>query len=367
MDRIGSAEVGGVESYTFRLGEALARSGHEIVLYGGQPRKPLSFEVPGVSFHLLPHLETAAVPDLGTRFRRLVQRLHFAWRSRNELLREWFDAILIFKPYDLITAWLWRRWGLRARVVASIHGPEFYPGDRQFAGSVDAWYAVNHSTARAVENRYGKRCEAIPNFLDGKQIAFPDRPHPPQEKLVITVGRLVGWKGLAHLARAFARIHAGPAIKDPLRLAIIGDGPERSPLETLVRDLRIAQKVDFPGVLGEEELADYRKRAWLHVQPSIGYESFSISTLEALASGVNVLASDQVGIAEWFHSDNVLEVYPASDTVELERRLIRLLSESWAENRERSLRARAVVEKEFTVERVVPRIENLCRLDQSRP
>ncbi len=360
MARIGSSEVGGVEACTFRLGEALMQRGHQVTLYGGQPKEEISFSSSQIPLRLFPYLETRKVPNLGTRFQRLIQRLHFAWNARRDLSEETFDAILIFKPYDFVAAWFWRKRGVRARIVASLHGTEFYPGDHWLAsrhGGIDAIYAVNDSTARSLEKRYGRSCEIIPNFLDGQQFALLDRPSPPVEKLVLAVGRLVAIKGMDNLVRAFARVQA--KIPDA-RLMLVGDGPERSNLEQLVRQLDLGGVVGMPGVLSEQDVIECHRKCWVYAQPSTGDESFSISTLEAFASGLSVVASDRVRVAREFQKDAAVEIYPAHDATGLEQRLTQSLSESWEENRKRGQRARTIVEKHFLADVILPKIERAC-------
>jgi len=357
MDVIGSGEVGGVEAYTFRLGLALKQRGHDVILFGGSPKNGRSFYESTLKVKLFPYLETSGIPNLGTRFRRLAQRLHFARSARSEFLAEQFDVALIFKPYDLITARNWRRAGWKNRVIASIHGPEFYALDRCFVSSVDAMYAASHSTAGAVEKHYGKPCAVIPNFLDVNKFRFLTRPDPPPEKLIVTAGRLVGWKGLASLIRAFVEIHSR---MPEAHLVVIGDGPEKVPLERLTWQLGLASAVQFPGVLSEESVRSFHQKAWIFVQPSIGYESFSISALEALASGLTVLVSDQVGVADWFCAGENIEMFPAGDEDKLKDSIHRLLNEPWTAHRERGRRARSIVETEFADEKVISRIERLC-------
>ncbi len=357
MDQIGSAEVGGVEAYTFRLGEALQERGHQVTLFGGLPKKGRTFYQSGLSLQLFPYIETSNIPNFGTRFRRLVQRLHFAWGSHKTLLQQKFDAVFIFKPYDLITAWNWRRRGSRSRIIASIHGPEFYPGDRLFVSSIDAIYAVSASTAKAVQDHYHQPCPVIPNFIDLKKFPYLDRATPSQEKWLITVGRLVGWKGVSSLIQSFAEVYS----KIPeSRLAIFGEGPEKTGLQQQAEQLGLSSVVQFPGIISQESLKEFYKRAWLFIQPSIGYESFSISALEALASGLSVLVSDQVGIADWFQSSEGIEIYPSKNPYELTRRICTLLTQSWNANLERGRKARSVVEKEFASAQVVSKIEQLC-------
>jgi glycosyltransferase involved in cell wall biosynthesis len=356
IDQIGSTEVGGVEAYTFRLGAALQERGHEVTLIGGKPKSGRSYFKSKLNVKLAPYVETKNIPKLGTRFRRLVQRLHFAGAARSVFRNTKFDAIFIFKPYDFTTAWRWRRQGVQSRIIASIHGPEFYSTDRFFVRSIDAMFAVSHSTSRSVERHYDRKCEVIPNFLDLENFPLLQRPNPPESKLIIALGRLVGWKGMASLINAFSIVHQKH--KDT-HLAIIGGGPEKESLVALARRRGVQSAVSFPGILDEAAVLQYHQRASLFVQPSIGYESFSISSLEALASGLTVIASDQVSLAQWF-KDGGIEVYPAGDEEKLAEKMDALLTEPWEANRQRGLKAREIVEAEFSAARVVSKIERLC-------
>ena len=61
---------------------------------------------------------------------------------------------------------------------------------------------------------------------------------------------------------------------------------------------RLGDKVILTGYIDYKEIADYLKLSTLVVVPSICYESFSLSTLEAIASGIPVVVSDAGGILE---------------------------------------------------------------------
>lgn len=356
MAPIGSAEVGGVEAYSFRLAEALQQRGHQVTLFGGQPKTETPLPATTVPLRLFPYLETAAAPNLGTRFQRLIQRLHFAWTTRNDPSFQTFDAIFIFKPYDFITAWFWRKRGLRARVVASLHGTEFYLLDRFFARCVDAMYAVASSTAGRLEWRYQQSCAVIPNFIEPQRFAPRTSPEPPPGKIILAVGRLVPIKGMAQLLRAFARVR--PQVPEA-RLVLVGDGPERSRLEKLAAELGVRDAVMLTGVLSESQIIEQHRRCWVYVQPSTGHESFSISTLEAFASGLSVIASDRVEIARDFQKDDAVRICPAADADGLERRLLAALLTPWMEHHQRGQRAGTIVDRKFVPATVLPRIENL--------
>lgn len=356
MDRLGSSEVGGVEVYTFRLAEALVARGHEVTLVGGKARENLQVSLKGVTVKCAPFLATSKVPDLGTRFQRLVQRLHFAWKTRHWIREGGYDAILIFKPYDFLTAWLWRWMGVKSRIVASLHGAEFFATDRWFAQWVDVLYAVNESAGRQLSLRYGKKCDWISNFIDTKKFQKCCREKDVVSPIILSVGRMVPVKGMESLIRVFARIHQRRA---DTKLVLVGDGPERVRLEVLAKELKIERALEWTGVLSEDEIMKQHRRCWIYVQPSIGEETFCLSALEALASGLSVLTSDGVKVAEYFQPGCAIETYRMRDDVELEQKLEAMLNESWEENQTRGERARLIVEQRFSEQNLVKEVEGL--------
>jgi glycosyltransferase involved in cell wall biosynthesis len=360
MDEIGSSEVGGVEAYSFRLGEALVQRGHEVVLWGGQPKAAKRTQAANFACKVFPYVETKSIPQWGTRFRRLIQRLHFGVVTRRPFLESDYDVVFLFKPYDLIVAWLWRISGYSGRVVLSIHGPEFYAFDRTWIDQVDEIYAVSPSTAHRVKEHYGRACPVYPNFLDvdrfGMRTLEVKGLATREERNLVTVARLVKLKGVEYLIRAFA----GIVPFDPnWNLVVIGDGPERSILEELANELGVSEKVRFTGILNEESLRRELGKAFLYVQPSIGYESFSISTLEAVSMGVRSLVSEQVEIGRWFQPCGSVTVFQSRNKEALMDAIQSVARESPDQYRAYTQAARELVEREFSSRGVVGRIEKL--------
>ncbi len=112
--------------------------------------------------------------------------------------------------------------------------------------------------------------------------------------VVLSVGRLAAEKGHVILVRAMAEL-----LKDRpnARLAIAGEGPERSGIEQAARELQIADRVILCGFV--RDLAPLYRLADMAVQPSLpGYESFSNAALEELSFGLPVIASTAGGFAE---------------------------------------------------------------------
>lgn len=109
-----------------------------------------------------------------------------------------------------------------------------------------------------------------------------DRRRPG--RLFLAVGRLVPQKNFALLLSAFAKV-AGPDD----RLAILGDGPERTRLKHLAMTLGIANAVDLPGHLNP--LDQWFARADALIMSS-DYEGVPAVVIEALAAGLWVVATD---------------------------------------------------------------------------
>jgi len=110
--------------------------------------------------------------------------------------------------------------------------------------------------------------------------------------VVLSLGRLVDFKRIDHLIRAFGRANVPPAAT----LSIVGDGVSRPSLEALVQQLGLRDRVRFHGFVEPSEVPSWFAIADLFVLPSVG-ETWSVALLEALSSGVSVVTTDSVGAA----------------------------------------------------------------------
>lgn len=105
--------------------------------------------------------------------------------------------------------------------------------------------------------------------------------------LIVTSGRLVSWKGFKMLVKIMPKVLE---INQFLRLIIIGDGPERKNLGSMVKNMGLDKKVYLVGQKTKQEMSVYFAAADMFVLNS-GYEGFSHQILEAMAAGVPVIAS----------------------------------------------------------------------------
>jgi glycosyltransferase involved in cell wall biosynthesis len=101
---------------------------------------------------------------------------------------------------------------------------------------------------------------------------------------IVYFGRLSAEKGVADLVRAMEQV-------SEIRLFVAGDGPQRSELEQLARDLRLTN-VSFTEHLTGAALDSLIASARFTVLPSRAYETMGKSILESFASGRAVVASD---------------------------------------------------------------------------
>ena len=163
----------------------------------------------------------------------------------------------------------------------------------------DRVVAVSHRAAREQQEVFGvspARIRTIYNAVDGESVRSAGRlPTGDEEfermrrdhaRLLLAVGRLVPQKGFAHLLRAFAEVRrrfpdAG--------LVILGTGPEEDALRALAGDLSLAGHCQFAGF--RKNPYAYMARTDCYVLSSLR-EGFSNAMLEAMASGLPVIACD---------------------------------------------------------------------------
>ncbi len=131
--------------------------------------------------------------------------------------------------------------------------------------------------------------------------AFTQRPLPVDGSWrFVQACRLIEKKGLRTAVRAFARFHAD---NPKAQFVIAGDGPMKNEIEDFARELGVADSISLRGFLGQKELADLFARSHVFLHPSEmpadqNQEGVPNSMLEAMASGLPVLATTHGGIPE---------------------------------------------------------------------
>jgi teichuronic acid biosynthesis glycosyltransferase TuaC len=160
---------------------------------------------------------------------------------------------------------------------------------------------------------------------------------------LVTLGHLVGRKRHGDVLRALWVLRDR---RPDLRYLIIGDGPERGPLERLAADLELTDRVTFTGQLPPDEaLARARECAAL-VMPSVD-EAFGMAYVEAMAGGLPVIGSaGEPGPHEIGSAGDGIRLVPPGDVERLAREIEELMDRTVLV--ELGRRARRTVERHFT-------------------
>ncbi|RJS94723.1 glycosyltransferase [Salinisphaera sp. Q1T1-3] len=111
-------------------------------------------------------------------------------------------------------------------------------------------------------------------------------PWPAEARVIGTIGRLDPVKGFDTLISAFAQLHARSAV--PLRLVIIGDGPERDALAAQVRSLGLEEAVWLAGA--RDDTPTLLNGMAVYVCASIA-EGIALTMLEAMACERPIVAT----------------------------------------------------------------------------
>lgn len=204
--------------------------------------------------------------------------------------------------------------GTGVPVVASEHTVYRHYADRPFermmvaiaAFMVRQFTGVTEAVRDEFPPRVRRKMSVIANPVSASPVHRADVA-ASGTKVLLTVGSLTALKDQATLIKAFARL--APAFPD-WHLRVVGDGPLRTELRALVRELRLDARVSLPGATSDVE-SEYLA-AHLFAIPS-RYESFGIATAEALAHGLPVVGfADCMGTRMLItHGDNGMLVQGA--------------------------------------------------------
>lgn len=114
---------------------------------------------------------------------------------------------------------------------------------------------------------------------------------PNGEKILMHISNFRKVKRIQDIVKAFAIVQE----KVPSKLLLIGDGPERSNVEVLVRELDLQKSVQFIGEIKEVESALCAADLFVLASES---ESFGLAALEAMAASVPVISTNTGGLPE---------------------------------------------------------------------
>ncbi len=189
------------------------------------------------------------------------------------------------------------------------------PAARWANGRLAARCAVSESAARTARRAMGGEYEVLFNGVEVERYAGrpPAAGGPPS---VLFLGRHEERKGLAVLLEAFAMV-PGDAV-----LWVAGDGPATAALQNR---FPASPRVQWLGVVSEEEKLARLGAADVVCAPSLGGESFGVVLVEAMAARSAVVASDIEGYRA--AADGLALLVPPGDPVALAKALEGVLAE----------------------------------------
>jgi glycosyltransferase involved in cell wall biosynthesis len=144
---------------------------------------------------------------------------------------------------------------------------------------------------------------------------------PRTENRILFVGRVTGEKQIDVLIQAVALLE--PNLD--ARVEIVGGGDQRRNLEQLVESLGMTDRFTFTGYVTDEELRESYSRATLFAMPSIA-ELQSIATMEAMASGLPIVAANAMALPHLVHDSENGYLFEPGSAQDLADKITRVLS-----------------------------------------
>ena len=336
-------------------------------------------EISGAPNPVLETLRRAEIPviDLAVPARRH-QLLRRAGRLAAVCAERQTDLIVGHETLGNVASVLAKlRRGGRCRVVAEFHNAMIYPSPgfgpmmaacvRQLYRGVDGFLAVSDAVADEAAEFFHLRRQAIAtvyNPFDAEAIQRQAARAPdielPAEPFVVACGRLVKAKGFDDLIAAFSVVRR----RRPLKLVILGEGPEGPALRECARAHGVEADVLLPGFVGNP-FAIFSRSAAFVLSSRYG-EAFSRVLVEAMACGVPVIASRcRWGPEEVLADGRYGRLYHVGNVDELTAALEDVVANPVASQAVVNAAQQRV--REFSVDEILPKLEEVYFGRQARP
>lgn len=339
-----SGTIGGTETFTAALCQTMRQLGADpsvIFLLDGAP--------------LATRLDAEHIPHVSLglpRGRAIIRHPRALARSVAALGP---DGVLL--PRGGYLAAVLRAGGYRGRVVSVAHDATLEvarltardrlvrPIDRAsgfWASDVEVAVSDFVLSHIASQRRSGQLVR-IYNGVDLDAYTARSETAPDSPVIIGCAGRLIAGKGVDVLLRAFA---AGPA-RDGARLRLGGDGPARQELERLADELAVAGAIEFNG--WSLDMPAFWRECDIAVMPSDRcVESFGMAAIEAMASAVPVVATENGALPELVVDGLTGTIVPRGDVEALTSALLALIRDN-QRRRMAGRAARARCEQRFDI------------------
>jgi len=294
---------GGSGVVATELGKHLARRGHEVAFVSYDTPLRLSELPPRVSFH---EVEIEQYPLL----KHFPYTLALASKLAEVAEGNNLDILHAHYAIPFGAAALLAKQILRSRdlkVALTLHGTDitlvgnnasFKPVTKMTIESADAVTVVSQFLQEETVRQFDvhRELNIIYNFIDPERHELEPCPCIPQcsknsQKTIMHISNFRPVKRIRDVIAVFAKI----CETVDSRLILVGDGPDAIVAREMGQELGIEDRIKFVGIV--DRVAPLLARADLFLLPS-STESFGLVALEAMASGVPVIASDVGGIPE---------------------------------------------------------------------
>lgn len=342
----------------------LRAAGHDVEVFTSAYRGGGNRDFEGIPIHRFRYFP-ATWEDL-THDEAVPDRLKRAWRYRLALpcyllggmtgiwrlcRRHRYDVVQVHWPLPhALFGWVARA-ACGARLVTTFYGVELrwvksgMPWLRGFlaraARSSDRVVAISQYTAGEIRELADTPITVIPYTTGLAELTAGSAAAPGSQRqrsdaggpfTVLFVGRLVARKGIPTLIEAARRLRETV----PIRLVIIGDGPERPALEAEIARAGLGGLAELRGRVPSDQLARAYQEAGALVLPAIvdargDTEGLGVVLLEAMSYGTPVIASDIGGITDIVTHDQTGLLVPPGDPAALAAAIQRLARdhETW--------------------------------------
>jgi glycosyltransferase involved in cell wall biosynthesis len=338
----GKPHVGGQGVYTRHLTKALVDLGHHVEVFSGQPYPIVD-----------PRIELHEMPSLDIFNDQFPGRLPAYWEIKTkadavelaQFLTGTFSEPLSFSmrindvlkkrkgDFDLVHDNQCLGYGMLAvekmmPTIVTLHHPITRDRALEIEASktyrkklsISRWYAfvkmqgrvasrmprvvvVSENSIKDIHSDMGVALDRMRLVPVGVDIdLFKPQPHIERKPghLITTASADVALKGLSYLLEALAKLRTE---RNDLHLTVIGRAKPGGPTAALIDKLGLASSVDFLTGVTDERIVELYAESELAVVPSL-YEGFSLPAIEAMATGICLVATDGGALPEVTGTDN---------------------------------------------------------------
>jgi colanic acid/amylovoran biosynthesis glycosyltransferase len=338
LDHIPIYYLPNTNSFAFKLRAALTASPHLRKLWSGSGdrRDRGRFRE---AVHLGPKLREAGISHLHVHFASLAART--AW-------------------------WLKRLYGITYSFTG--HANDIFcpkPNQRVTLGDIitDASLIITASdySANLLRRDYPEANTKIFRIYNGLDLSiFPPAIPKVNPLKLLSVGRLIEKKGFPFLIEACALLRSSGVNFECL---IAGAGPERDRLENLIQVNHLSNQIRLLGAMSQAEISELLARSSLFVFPGIHDSSGDMDNLptviiEAMASGLPIVATEIGGIPEIVQHERNGTIVPEKDSVRLAQ-AIAVLGSNQALLEQYGVASREIVLRKFSLSDTVAELKSL--------